>query len=362
MSILEKMKKTIVNALALKTFFCVALFVCNSLFAADYIPSSVKKIMDTAAEKNASDAVTYLQSAYKTLSESAEKRIILSNLASLQEQLGLYSDAASSYAEAASLAGNASYGVAQLTSEQLVLNAVRCCLSSGDTSTADSYMASAVKNSKNENVISQLRLYTVWSRLCKAQDIQELTEPIVILSSYADMNSMNSVRPAILLTLWYLTDDAEYGKTLQRDFPDSPEAAVTQGKADLMPAPFWYFVPRSADVFSTSETGATATTATAPAATTITTTAPATTASATSSVASKNSQGVKQQVGLFRDKANADSLVARLKNKGFSADITSEKRASGTTYFIVTVAEDEEMSVGMKLKDAGFECYPIFPD
>ena len=47
---------------------------------------------------------------------------------------------------------------------------------------------------------------------------------------------------------------------------------------------------------------------------------------------------VRQQLGLFKDKANAENLVSRLKDKGFAAKITEEVRPSGTTYYIV--AED----------------------
>lgn len=71
-------------------------------------------------------------------------------------------------------------------------------------------------------------------------------------------------------------------------------------------------------------------------------------------------RAVKLQMGLFRERANAENLVSRLKDKGFAAYMTSEKRASGTTYFLVFVDEDAKQSMGLKLKSAGFECYPIF--
>ena len=64
------------------------------------------------------------------------------------------------------------------------------------------------------------------------------------------------------------------------------------------------------------------------------------------------------QLGLFREKANADRLVAALKDKGFTAAVTTETRASGTTYYIVAVDETDG-SIGDKLRTAGFEFYPL---
>ena len=50
-------------------------------------------------------------------------------------------------------------------------------------------------------------------------------------------------------------------------------------------------------------------------------------------------------------------LVAALKDKGFTAAVTTETRASGTTYYIVAVDETDG-SIGDKLRTAGFEFYP----
>ena len=69
---------------------------------------------------------------------------------------------------------------------------------------------------------------------------------------------------------------------------------------------------------------------------------------------------MRQQLGLFKDKANAENLVSRLKDKGFAAKITEEVRPSGTTYYIVAVDETKENNMGDRLRSAGFECYPIF--
>ena len=53
-------------------------------------------------------------------------------------------------------------------------------------------------------------------------------------------------------------------------------------------------------------------------------------------------------------------MVDRLKAKGFAAYIEEEKRPSGNIYFIVVVDENAQGNMGLQLKTAGFDCYPIF--
>ena len=69
--------------------------------------------------------------------------------------------------------------------------------------------------------------------------------------------------------------------------------------------------------------------------------------------------GKKQQLGLFRVKANADECVRMARNSGFDAYCYAETRASGTSYYVVAVDEDEAGSVGKRLKALGIDCYAI---
>ena len=65
------------------------------------------------------------------------------------------------------------------------------------------------------------------------------------------------------------------------------------------------------------------------------------------------------QLGLFREKENAQNLVARLKEKGFESHVLMEKRPSGTLYYIVVVDDTSEI-MAEKLRSSGFDCYPVF--
>lgn len=289
------------------------------------------------------EAVTYLKKTSAAMKSESEKRAVLTILAGVEEQLGNYDDAQKNYAAAAGMKGSAqnAAGVPAKTSEQLVLDAIRCALNAGDYQSAQSYLNSSVRNSKDENVLAYIKLYEQWAALCKAGISGDVSEPAAILKAYSTLDSMKSVRPSILLTLWHLTGENEYSDKLKKDFPKSMEAAVVKGEVQILPSPFWYFVPKSGsdlpdvDIENAAD-------------------------SLSSSSSSSNEKVVKEQLGLFRDKANAQRLFDQVKAKGFNPEIDTETRPSGTTYYIVVVRENKEGTIGKQLRTVGFECYPVF--
>lgn len=289
------------------------------------------------------EAVSYLKKTSAAMKSESEKRAVLTILAGVEEQLGNYDDAQKNYAAAAGMKGSAqnAAGVPAKTSEQLVLDAIRCALNAGDYQSAQSYLNSSVRNSKDENVLAYIKLYEQWAALCKAGISGDVSEPAAILKAYSTLDSMKSVRPSILLTLWHLTGENEYSDKLKKDFPKSMEAAVVKGEVQILPSPFWYFVPKSGsdlpdvDIENAAD-------------------------SLSSSSSSSNEKVVKEQLGLFRDKANAQRLFDQVKAKGFNPEIDTETRPSGTTYYIVVVRENKEGTIGKQLRTVGFECYPVF--
>jgi hypothetical protein len=66
------------------------------------------------------------------------------------------------------------------------------------------------------------------------------------------------------------------------------------------------------------------------------------------------------QTGLFSREENAHAAVARLAAKGFAAE-AGRKTVNGVEYWAVSVApgEDPNRTI-MRLKDAGFESFPVF--
>lgn len=318
--------------------------------AAQIIQEAVNKSTD--GNQPMASIIQDVEKAAATASAS-NKRSLYSFLGSLTEQLGEYENAATWYAKAASIAAAPAPGTPALTSEELVLAAVRCSLSCGNNEQADSYLAS-IANTTSEETMAYYRLYKMWSWLCGIQSSQDLLEPIAVLKTYATMDSMKTVRPPVYLTLWYLTGDSEWSKKLQSEYPKSAETALVTGVAHMLPTPFWFFLPR--DVVAMNNTAS-------PTRSDVETSSSSkTTSSSTSSGKAESHVVVKQQVGFFRSKENAENLASRLRDAGFKPDITEEQRQSGTIYFAVTVPEDKDNSTGLRLKTAGFECYPVFAD
>ncbi|MBR4790186.1 MAG: SPOR domain-containing protein [Treponema sp.] len=324
-----------------KKLFAIVIF---SLFTSLIFAEPKAKDIKAQAVKQSTveESVSYVKNQIKSLTVASEKRAAYVFLASLQEQLALYGDAQKSYATAAGIAAGDAEGMPQKTNEQLVIDAVRCALCCGDWPTADSYLNSAVRNSKDANIQSYVKLYAQWSALCKAENVDDLNEPLELLKAYLKVQSMKSVHPVILLTLWYVTGDKSWSEQITKNYPNSTEAAIVKGDVQLLPTPFWFFVPKSGvaeqgtGTFKEDISVAPATKTTAAATTT------------------KDS---KWQLGLFKTESNAKLLCEEVKQKGFDAYIISEKRASGTTYYIVLVKDDGTGTTADKLRSSGYDCY-----
>lgn len=384
------------------TAFLTIFLLASALFAADLPEDSVTAKMDE------------LKKTAQTASTAEQKVTAYSQLASLQEQLGFYTDAKNSWSLAAnySAAVKVSQGNASSAAEAPLLGAVRCALSTGDTASADYIMSTAFLQEVSAETQAYVKLYAVWSWLCKVETIEELAQPVAVLQNALLQSSMQTVKPVVLLTLWYLTGDQTYAAQIHDSFAGSPEDAVANGGAIIMPAPFWYFVPaarpeqaasrEATAVYSGSTasspaagstTTASSTTGSANAAkttaesgsTAVATNAAKTTAESgstavatdsrstgaatasgttgtTGAASADSSKVVYQQLGFFRDKANAQSLVDRVAKSGFKAEIREEKRASGTMYYAVVVPENADETIGQQLKNAGYECYPVYPE
>ena len=327
------------------------------------------------------DSIDYIKSNLENLATPSDRRSVLYFLASLQEQLGLFTDAGKSYAQSAAIGARNAEGFPAVTTENIVLSAVRCVLNCGDWETAQSYLNSSVRNSKNENTLALIKLYSVWTDLCKATSYSETKDSIALLKAYSQMESMKSVRSSDLFTIWYIDEDADALDTLKKSFSSTPEYAVASGKVLLSSNPFWYFVPRknyslaSTESVSSQEVTGSTTPTTVPASTPAPAPAPAqvpaptatpeTTSAATPATTApvtapeKTVTVKKQQLGLFKNKANAEELVQKLKESGFNAYIKSETRSSGTLYYIVLVDENETLTMGNLLRAKGFDCYTV---
>ena len=192
------------------------------------------------AQQTSSAVLPLVETLTKTLNSSAseEQRLeAAERLAPLLEQIGSYAQADTVYRTAASLAGKKS-----VRAQRHLLGAVRCALACADVSSADFLLSTAFSSASEPDIKADAKLYALWSWIIKAQSEEELEGPIDVLRTYAVSAEMESVKPAILLTLHHITGEKRWAQQLQDEFPDSPEAAVSAGNARLLPAPFWFFL------------------------------------------------------------------------------------------------------------------------
>ena len=329
-----------------KISLCLFLFVSFGLFAAELKAKDVVK--EAEKKESIEESLSYVKNQIVKTTVLSEKRSLYIFLGNMQEQLAYYDDAKKSYASAAGISAANAEGMQKKSNEQLVLDAVRCALCQGDYETAHAYLNSSIRNSKDNLVQSYTKLYTQWAALCSVESKEDLAEPVEILKAYSKVDSMKELRPAILLTLWYVTGENQYSKEITKSFPKSTEAAIVNGDVQLLPTPFWFFVPKLGEVeqgigsivIQNAESEKKL-------------------ASEPKKVIQSSSEIIKLQLGLFRTEKNAKLLVEELKSKGFDCYVTTEKRASGTTYYIVLIHENKERTLADKLRSSGYECYIV---
>ena len=113
----------------------------------------------------------------------------------------------------------------------------------------------------------------------------------------------------------------------------------------MLPTPFWFFVPKSGE--AEQGTGS------------FSVTEEKKSLDSEKAAAEVPAKFTKWQLGLFKTESNAKLLSDEVKAKGFDSYITTEKRASGTTYYIVLVREDKNGTVADRLRSSGYDCYGV---
>ncbi|MDR1786600.1 MAG: SPOR domain-containing protein [Spirochaetaceae bacterium] len=315
----------------------------NLLFSADAKQTVDKILQKEEGPESVSRVITELSGAVSSAESLSDKRSLLVTLAWIEENAGRFSEASRSYALAAGIAAPPARDMPKVSAEQLVIDAVRCALSAGDWTTAETYLDSEVKDSRNTSIRAYVKLYTVWCLLSKAKSQVDLTAATALLDQYSKDPELDSVMPAVLLTLWYIDRTEARRERLVAAYPQSPEAAVVQGKAWLVPSPFWYFLP-------TRTQGGPATAIVQPEKPPV---------KAEPVPTEPASPPRTLQLGLFRNREYADKYAQQIKAAGFAPTISQQEKED-QVYFLITVPEADP-ETQKKLKAAGFDSVPIKP-
>ena len=85
--------------------------------------------------------------------------------------------------------------------------------------------------------------------------------------------------------------------------------------------------------------------------------------SAATTAGQKTSEKPKYyQVGFFKTKEYAENLAAELVAKGFPAQVKTETKNGSTAFYVIVNETGDSVSISDKLRNAGYECYPVFQD
>lgn len=208
-------------------------------------------------------------------------------------------------------------------------------------------------------------MYDAWRLL--AEDRADRAVPLI--TAYTKKKVFSEYHPALLFTLWWVNGDEDAKQRLLKEYPAGMEAAAVNGIVTVQPSTFWYLMPRSG-LAQKPAAGSTAskTSASSEATKTSGQSSAASKAEAASTQSSKpaavsetQAKPSYYQLGFYKTKKYAEALAADLQKKHFTPIIKEETRPSGTVYFAVLVKENAAGDMGLRLKDAGYEAFPIFP-
>ncbi|QSH91825.1 hypothetical protein C5N99_04165 [Treponema medium] len=313
------------------------------------------------AQKTDAAVRQFFEKNLATLPNAQAKVQALTLLADYEQHNGNYSNAADCYRRAAEFD----------TTDQktaLLLDAVRVLLCGGSMDSARSLLseiAAALPVSDEDPYYRRAAVYDAWRLL--AEDRADRAVPLI--TAYTKKKVFSEYHPALLFTLWWVNGDEDAKQRLLKEYPAGMEAAAVNGIVTVQPSTFWYLMPRSG-LAQKPAAGSTAskTSASSEATKTSGQSSAASKAEAASTQSSKpaavsetQAKPSYYQLGFYKTKKYAEALAADLQKKHFTPIIKEETRPSGTVYFAVLVKENAAGDMGLRLKDAGYEAFPIFP-
>jgi len=331
------------------SFFCVLL---PSLFFATTVFANVPKVIrDAVASVAVSQdiflAYTQLKSKLLPITQTdsainmREKKEVNVFLADYATKCGVFDDAGRFYVEAFNIAR----ALEEQDAKKYLIKAIRVFIIGGNIE--EGYIAYgklvSMREAKPSKYDKEAELYIQYLQIAEmiSSSVQDIEPIIKKLKTYANDASFKEFKLSILLTLWFIANDIEAEKFILKEYPSSIEAMVIKGDAFILPSTFWYLLPKNSFTLNSSTFSEQ-------------TTREQVTASATISIPRA------YQIGFFKVKEHAEKQQKNLRERGFDVEIKEEKRAKNTVYYAVFVLEREGGRTGLRLKDAGFESFPIF--
>ena len=223
---------------------------------------------------------------------------------------------------------------------RLLLEQARLLLSQGEYEKAAAVINTLLKNDKDRELFNQGRYLAAQLVAFRSGDTQAL-------AALAEDPDFAGYRSGIYYTLWKLTDLPSWKTRLTAEFPRSPEAIIagSDSAMALASTPLWLLYPGRNSIVLGAPT-----------------VLPAVQSSAAQTSAAPSAQEQPPaflQTGLFGREENARAMGENLKKAGFEPRIT-RRSVNGNEYWAVSVGAGRDMNATiMKLKDAGFEAFPV---
>lgn len=302
--------------------YCIFSFL---VFAEDY-KSICQKLSKYSSLK---DGISFLEKNIPSVTNGGDLKKLYTLLADMEQSDGNYNKALKHFILALDFETH--------LDADLRIKSTKCALYLGKSDLIEGFLSPVLLSSKDETKVARAKFYSICANLTEADSLDEIRQNVSILKSYLNLKNMATVKKDVLFLLWWLTNEDTYRKELKLNYPDSLEKKIAFSEIRLLKEnPFWVFIPRLTllDELKIKETNLT----------------------------NQTKIPVRQkkyyQVGFFESKKNADTLVQKLFCEGFHGEIFTERRESGTLYYIVAVSDEYDSKISEKLKQKGFSNYP----
>jgi tetratricopeptide (TPR) repeat protein len=223
---------------------------------------------------------------------------------------------------------NAAYAIPEKRDDMALVQSAVCYFSMGNWEEARSIVKLLLLTVRDDTEVLKKAVYL--NAQIEAFDSGNLDALYTIAgnSEYVDFH------PSVYYTLWQVGGKNEYKTKLLAEFPDSPEACMSDASklVSITPSPYWLLFPgreTASDMVPPP-----------------------------SQTAAKPSRSL--QAGLYKDQGNADLQANRLIEAGYNAAVTY-RPMYGTDYWAVsvTIPDDDNVKTAMSdLKKLGFETFP----
>lgn len=296
-------------------------------------PEAGKRIGDLADSLSPQEALVLLAELAPAVSDPGQSKALLQRAGRLALLLG-------SYAQAADLLEAAAFRQPASRDDSLLLASARCRLAAGDSDKAGDRAAIVARSATSPNLVLGARLVTAWASLLTGEAALAKRAALALLEGPAKAGPASAERREALFILWAASPQAEkagVAASLLKDYPGSPEAALAENpaSANLPYLPHWYL----SGALVPSE-------------------GPKEDPKPPVPVAEEEASARKFQVGIFSDSQNAADLVAELAKKGIQGRL--EKRTVSGKELFAVIVEGESNATILRLKDAGYEAWPLF--